>query len=181
MKKFTLFWLDGKREVVEGLDIADAFRRAGYGGGAAAAVDWYANGDVSTHHWNHQLRCWVPNKFNADMFGDELEPHCRGKVLTIEEVAQREKTIVEHTFVGEDQNVMFFSDNHLFGYPVLPSNCVPTTISLPYKIAPREGFEAGVVTADTFVQFTRQCSPGVRIIESLDELVDYLNSTIKES
>lgn len=33
-KKYTLFWLDGKKEVVQGDDIADAFRRAGYFGGA---------------------------------------------------------------------------------------------------------------------------------------------------
>ena len=41
MKKFILFWLDGKTEEVSGYDIADAFRRAGYGGGAIRALDYY--------------------------------------------------------------------------------------------------------------------------------------------
>ena len=41
MKKFQLFWLDGKTEIVEGTDIADAFRRAGYGNGAISALDYY--------------------------------------------------------------------------------------------------------------------------------------------
>ena len=41
MKKFRLFWLTGKETDVEGYDIADAFRRAGYGGGALRALDYY--------------------------------------------------------------------------------------------------------------------------------------------
>ena len=41
MKTFILHWLGGKKEEVKGLDIADAFRKAGYGGGAIRALDWY--------------------------------------------------------------------------------------------------------------------------------------------
>jgi hypothetical protein len=41
MKRFRLFWLDKTMEDVEGNDIADAFRRAGYGGGAIRALDYY--------------------------------------------------------------------------------------------------------------------------------------------
>lgn len=41
MKKFKLFWLGGQEEIVEGNDIADAFRHAGYGGGAIRALDYY--------------------------------------------------------------------------------------------------------------------------------------------
>ncbi len=42
MKKFKLHWLcEPKEQIVEGYDIADAFRRAGYGGGAINALDWY--------------------------------------------------------------------------------------------------------------------------------------------
>ncbi|MBI3074730.1 MAG: hypothetical protein HYY92_00755 [Parcubacteria group bacterium] len=41
MKKFRLHWLHGEEEIVEGVDIADAFRRAGYGGGAIRAVDYF--------------------------------------------------------------------------------------------------------------------------------------------
>ena len=40
MRTFILYWLDGKEEKVRGNDIADAFMRAGYGGGALAALDY---------------------------------------------------------------------------------------------------------------------------------------------
>jgi hypothetical protein len=41
MKRFKLHWIGGDTEIVDGTDIADAFRRAGYGGGAIRALDWY--------------------------------------------------------------------------------------------------------------------------------------------
>jgi hypothetical protein len=41
MKRFRLFWLDKTMEDVEGDDIADAFRRAGLGGGAIRALDYF--------------------------------------------------------------------------------------------------------------------------------------------
>jgi hypothetical protein len=41
MTQFILHWLGGKIETVEGFDIADACRRAGIGGGALAALDYY--------------------------------------------------------------------------------------------------------------------------------------------
>jgi hypothetical protein len=41
MKRFRLFWLDKTMEDIEGTDIADAFRRAGYGGGAVPALDYF--------------------------------------------------------------------------------------------------------------------------------------------
>ena len=39
MKTFILHWLDGSTEEVIGTDIANAFARAGYGGGAINALD----------------------------------------------------------------------------------------------------------------------------------------------
>jgi len=41
MAKFRLHWLSGDPEIVEGSDISDAFRRAGYGGGAPNALDYF--------------------------------------------------------------------------------------------------------------------------------------------
>lgn len=46
IRTFRLYWLTKRNnepvvEVVTGYDIADAFRRAGYGAGAMAALDWY--------------------------------------------------------------------------------------------------------------------------------------------
>lgn len=41
MKNFRIHWLDGTTTDVTGTDIADAFMRAGYGGGAVNAIDYY--------------------------------------------------------------------------------------------------------------------------------------------
>lgn len=41
MKKFMLYWLDGKTEIIEGKDITEAFNHAGYGAGALRALDYY--------------------------------------------------------------------------------------------------------------------------------------------
>lgn len=43
-QEFTLFWLDGKTQIVTGIDIADAMR--GYSQGALAALDFHAKGDI---------------------------------------------------------------------------------------------------------------------------------------
>lgn len=40
-KMFILHWLHGKTEEISGYDIADAFSKAGYGGGALGALDYY--------------------------------------------------------------------------------------------------------------------------------------------
>lgn len=40
-KKFILYWLDGKTEEVTGPNIQIAFSRAGYGGGAIRALDYF--------------------------------------------------------------------------------------------------------------------------------------------
>lgn len=58
MEKFTLYWRDGKREVVEGYDCADAMTRAGYGGGAVRALDFYATGDCDRYWWDGEGREW---------------------------------------------------------------------------------------------------------------------------
>lgn len=55
---FTLFWKDGKREVVRGLHAADAMTAAGYGGGAIGALDFYAAGDCHDYAWDVVKRNW---------------------------------------------------------------------------------------------------------------------------
>jgi hypothetical protein len=59
MHKFTLFWLDGKREVVTGETIADAARRAGIQRGALQVIDFYENGEDDSWEWNSERRSWV--------------------------------------------------------------------------------------------------------------------------
>jgi hypothetical protein len=41
MRRFKIFWLDGTVETITGDSIADAFMKAGYGGGAIRALDYY--------------------------------------------------------------------------------------------------------------------------------------------
>lgn len=55
-KQFTLFWLNGKREVVIGATVDDAMNRAGYGGGALRALDFFAEGD--NHDWEWRDKNW---------------------------------------------------------------------------------------------------------------------------
>lgn len=50
-KTFTLYWLDGKRELVRGPTPAEAMSRAGYGGGALRALDFYADGDDTSYQF----------------------------------------------------------------------------------------------------------------------------------
>ena len=57
--KFTLYWRTGKREVVQGRTIAEAMTLAGYGGGAARALDFYASGDNMEYKWVESNREWV--------------------------------------------------------------------------------------------------------------------------
>ncbi len=54
MAEFTLFWEDGKREIVKGGDITDAVNRAGYGGGAMAALDFYDHGDNKEYEYRNR-------------------------------------------------------------------------------------------------------------------------------
>ncbi len=50
-QKFTLYWLDGNREPVEGTTFTDAMNKAGYGAGALRALDFHAKGDCQDYVW----------------------------------------------------------------------------------------------------------------------------------
>lgn len=58
MQKYTLYWLTGQREVVEGNTPEEAFTKAGYGAGATRALDFYANGEDNSYAWNPVDRTW---------------------------------------------------------------------------------------------------------------------------
>jgi len=61
MKKkiFTLFWLTGDSQIVEGYDIANAITSAGYGGGAMGALDFWSPGDKREDYvWNKEAHTW---------------------------------------------------------------------------------------------------------------------------
>lgn len=59
MKQFTLYWLDGLREIITGTSIADAFNKAGYGAGALRALDFYEEGIATNYTWNGSK--WTKN------------------------------------------------------------------------------------------------------------------------
>jgi hypothetical protein len=56
--KFTLYWLDGKSEVITGETAYEAMVHAGYGGGAMSALDFWAYGDNKDYVWNKEKRKW---------------------------------------------------------------------------------------------------------------------------
>lgn len=67
--RWTLYWMTGDRQVVEGPDIATAMNCAGYGAGALAALDFYAKGDGDHgYRWSDADRDWV-KKDDPDLFG----------------------------------------------------------------------------------------------------------------
>lgn len=49
---YTLYWLTGKSEKVQGTDIANAMTKAGYGNGALRALDFYSVGQCTDYKWN---------------------------------------------------------------------------------------------------------------------------------
>lgn len=65
MKTFTLFWLSGTTELVEGNDPADAMTKAGYGNGALRALDFYSEGDKREEYgWDKENRTWRSKMIN---------------------------------------------------------------------------------------------------------------------
>lgn len=74
MKKFTLYWLTGKSEPVEGKDIADAMNKAGYGQGAVRALDFYSNTHEIEYDWNAGKRSWdMKPEAQEKVFGKVLK------------------------------------------------------------------------------------------------------------
>jgi len=76
---FTIYWLGGSFNFIEGNTIEDAFTKAGYGAGAVSAIDWYDNNISQTHKYDFKLKKWIPSdKPDYVMFGDVCH-HFMGK------------------------------------------------------------------------------------------------------
>lgn len=58
MKNFTLYWRDGRRQIIQGPTIEEAFTAAGYSAGAINAIDWYTEGITYTDAYNKETRSW---------------------------------------------------------------------------------------------------------------------------
>lgn len=51
MNYYTLYWLDGKKETVRGVDIEHALERAGYTRDEQKRLGFYCNGRNSDYEW----------------------------------------------------------------------------------------------------------------------------------
>lgn len=51
MNKYTFYWLDGTREVLEGESVKDAFVNGGCSGGSLSALDFTCNGEDNSYKW----------------------------------------------------------------------------------------------------------------------------------
>ncbi len=71
MKTFTLFWLTGDSELVEGSDIAHAMNKAGYGNGSLRALDFHGEGDLQDKYvWDSTARKWnMTPEYQKEVFG----------------------------------------------------------------------------------------------------------------
>lgn len=89
-------------------------------------------------------------------------------------------TIMEISEVDANgSGVCFFVNDYLLGYKVLPGNFVPRSTVIPHSVKARPGLESGWVSNLTEYDFIyRNGFPGEekpRRLESLEELVEYLN------
>ena len=58
--RWTLYWLTGERQVVEGEQIHIAMNNAGIGAGALAALDFYKEGaEDHGYRWSANDRSWI--------------------------------------------------------------------------------------------------------------------------
>ena len=59
MKEYTLFWLTGESEIVNGNTLHEAMNNAGYSIGAIRALDFYTEGDQRENwEWYKEKRNW---------------------------------------------------------------------------------------------------------------------------
>lgn len=69
MKTYTLFWLTGDTQLVEGNSPHEAMNNAGIGSGALRALDFWAEGDKTREYlWNKTTRSWDKYKDTETAF-----------------------------------------------------------------------------------------------------------------
>lgn len=103
-------------------------------------------------------------------------PHIKGVIYSHEEVENilkgNRNNITAVTYTKDDENqVEFFTNNHILGYPFLGDDFCPCSMSTPITAVPRPGCEDGVLdSVDKYnAVFNR-----TRHIWSMDELIDFL-------
>ena len=78
------------------------------------------------------------------------------------------------TISSYEDNVFFFSDDHIFGYKVLSDNFVPCSGGFPTNVSPRESVPDGKV--DTIEKFIAIFHEGQRQITTIEELAEFIDS-----
>jgi hypothetical protein len=72
------------------------------------------------------------------------------------------------------RNVFFLSDDHIFGYPLLPDDFVSSTMKFPMRVVARPEVPDGWV--NSVEKLIDVFESGRTQINSIEELVEYLNS-----
>lgn len=115
-------------------------------------------------------------KYTVDQF-----TQLRSRMLTPEELELPRRSVTSHEFIWLEHpdrpKGVFFSNDHLFGYGILPEYVVPCSMQLPLKVKERPGFEDGMVkTPMEDFKLSKQGSPHKYVLlKTPEELVDYLN------
>ena len=97
-------------------------------------------------------------------------------VLTSDEALVR--SLTKKTLVcinNRDLKKFFFSDNHCFGYPILPKSWGSATCVFPMTVVARPGLEDGVI--DTVEKFILVFEKDSTQITTFEELLDLVNNT----
>lgn len=118
------------------------------------------------------------HEFVTSMFQNMVTISLGHRILPVEEViaSTADKLCSVHEVVDDREGVRFFTTHHGFCTGTLPKNFVPCTTGFPLHVEPREGFPDGWIrTPADEVRFDRHCHPNAPVIESVEELVEYLN------
>lgn len=118
---------------------------------------------------------------NVFVNGDGKFSHNKGVIYNKEQVNEilskpggRITEIIYTDDKGDD--VTFFTNNHLFGYPHLGDDFCPCSMTLPISCVARPGCEDGVINSlDKYIAV----HPRDKILYSYDELLDYLETINK--
>lgn len=95
-------------------------------------------------------------------------------VLTSEEMQAKVDAGQTITCI-RDNNIFFFSDDYCIGVKYLPECICSSSTVIPHNVAPREEFPSGVVT--NVKDYISIYQKDKRHIQTVDELIDYLNTT----
>jgi hypothetical protein len=59
MKTYTFYWNNGKKDILEGIDVAEALIKAGYSAMILDRLSFYFPGDNDDFTWDEKSRRWI--------------------------------------------------------------------------------------------------------------------------